>query len=287
LAIGLLVAVAFTRDLVVGDQELIWQARNFYGVVTVTETREEPSQRHRLLRHGRITHGIQFSDDHKRRLPVSYFTPPSGVGQTLSMYADRSDVRVGITGLGIGTIAAYAQPGHTYRFYEINPQIVQLAREHFTYLADCKGKVEIVEGDARLSLEREEPNAFDVLILDAFSGDAVPTHLLTTEAFEIYNRHLVPDGALLVHVSNRYLDLKGIVRRLAERHGYSVVHVDQSDYESAGLGPQGVYSTDWMILSKNRELLAAIDEYVSPPPSGEISAALWTDAHTDLFRILK
>jgi hypothetical protein len=287
LGIALLVAFAVIQDLVVGDQELIWQARNFYGVVTVTETRDEPSRRHRLLRHGRITHGIQFSADDKRLLPVSYFTPPSGVGQTLTHFTSRSAVRVGITGLGVGTIASYARPGHTYRFYEINPQIVQLAREHFTYLADCQGTVEIVEGDARLSLEREKPNEFDVLILDAFSGDAVPTHLLTTEAFEIYNRHIVPDGALLVHVSNRYLDLKGIVRRLADRHGYSVVHVDQRFYESAELGEEGVYSTDWMILSKNRELLAAIDENVQPAPDDDVEWPLWTDAHTDLFRILK
>jgi hypothetical protein len=290
LAVAFLAAIAVIQDYVVGDQNLVWQARNFYGVVTVTETRDEPSERYRLLRHGRITHGIQFSDDHRRRLPVSYFTPPSGVGQTLSMYADKSNVRVGITGLGIGTIAAYARPGHTYRFYEINPQIIQLAREHFTYLAECQGKVEIVEGDARLSLEREAQagsQRFDVLILDAFSGDAVPTHLLTTEAFEVYNQHILPGGALLVHVSNRYLDLRGIVRRLAEEHGYEIILVDQGEYEDPVLGPDGVYSTDWLVLSKNRELLEAIDQNVSPLPAETAGSPLWTDAHTDLFRILK
>jgi hypothetical protein len=308
LAVAFLVAIAVTKELLVGSQDLVWQARNFYGVVTVTETNvgtdtdapwetesgsktgEEPSERLRLLRHGRITHGIQFAAENKRRLPVSYFTPPSGVGQTLSLYADNSNVRVGITGLGIGTIAAYARPGHTYRFYEINPQIIQLAREHFTYLADCQGKVEIVEGDARLSLEREAQagsQRFDVLILDAFSGDAVPTHLLTTEAFEIYNQHILPDGALLVHVSNRYLDLRGIVRRLAEEHGYEIILVDQGEYEDPVLGPDGVYSTDWLVLSKNRELLAQIDQHVSPFPAETANSPLWTDAHTDLFRILK
>jgi hypothetical protein len=307
LAVALLVAIAVTKELLVGNQKLIWQARNFYGVVTVTETREktetdtesdsktetnsdtdeESSERYRLLRHGRITHGMQFIDSPKRRLPVSYFTRKSGLGQTLTLYEDRKDVRVGITGLGVGTIAAYARPGHTYRFYEINPHIIKLAREHFTYLDECEGKVEIVEGDARLSLEREKANAFDVLILDAFSGDAVPTHLLTTEAFEIYNRHIVPNGALLVHVSNRYLDLKGIVRRLADRHGYSVVHVDQRFYKSDEYGPEGVYATDWMILSKNPELLAAIKENVQPAPVDDLEWPLWTDAHTDLFRILR
>lgn len=290
LVVAFLAAIAVIQDYVVGDQNLVWQARNFYGVVTVTETHHEPSERHRLLRHGRITHGIQFLADDKRRLPVSYFTPPSGVGQSLSLYADKSNVRVGITGLGIGTIAAYARPGHTYRFYEINPHIIELAREHFTYLAECQGKVEIVEGDARLSLEREAQagsQPFDVLILDAFSGDAVPTHLLTTEAFEIYNRHIVPDGVLLVHVSNRYLDLRGIVRRLAEEHGYEIILVDQGEYEDPVLGPNGVYSTDWLVLSKNRELLAQIDQNVSPLPAKTANSPLWTDAQTDLFRILK
>jgi predicted membrane-bound spermidine synthase len=302
-AMATLVVIAVARDVIVGNQVLIWQARNFYGVVTVTETKERletgsqsqtnsnaderPAERFRMLRHGQIIHGIQFVADDKRRLPVSYFTPQSGLGQTLSVYQDRNDVRVGITGLGVGTIAAYARPGHTYRFYEINPQIIELAREHFTYLADCQGKVEIVEGDARLSLEREKPNEFDVLILDAFSGDAVPTHLLTTEAFEIYNRHIVPDGALLVHVSNRYLDLRGIVRRLAERHGYGVVHVEQPDDDRSELGAAGVYGTDWMVLSKNRKLLAAIDEHVQPAAVDDVEWPLWTDAHTDLFRILK
>lgn len=283
--VALLIAMSVAKDFVLGDQKLIWQGRSFYGVVTVTETRDEPEKRHRLIRNGRITHGMQFTAPSKRRLPTSYYGPESGVGQTLAFFGSRQGLRVGDVGLGAGTLATYAHPGQVYRFYELNPQVIELAYDHFTFLADCLGKVETVSGDGRLSLEREKSNAFDVLVLDAFSGDAIPTHLLTTEAFETYERHLVPDGALCVHVSNRYLDLTGVVRRLAERHGFEVVYVDQP--EGGQREGQGIYSSDWMVLSKNRELLAAIDKHVVEPPADEIEAPLWTDAQTDLFSILR
>ena len=282
-AVSVVVALSVAKEFVLGDQTLIWQGRSFFGVVTVTESRDEPEKRHRLIRNGRITHGMQFTAPSKRRLPTSYYGAESGMGQTLAYFESHKNVRVGDVGLGAGTLATYARPGHVYRFYELNPQVIDLAYEHFTYLADCLGDVTIVPGDGRLSLEREESHGFDVLVLDAFSGDAIPTHLLTTEAFETYKRHLAPDGALCIHVSNRYLDLTGVVRRLAERHGYDVVHVDQpeDDRESSG-----IYSSEWMVLSKNRELLATIDKHTVEPPA-EIEAPLWTDAHTDLFSILR
>jgi spermidine synthase len=283
-AVALLVTFAAARDIVLGSQTLVWQARNFYGVVTVTESSEEGQEPYRLLRHGRITHGMQFIASEKRRLPTSYYTRQSGIGQLLSLFEARPDLRVGDVGLGTGTLATYARPGQTFRFYEINPQVIELAYKHFTYLADCLGKVEIIEGDGRLSLEREAPNEFDVMVLDAFSGDAIPTHLLTTEAFDIYERHLVSDGAMCIHVSNLYLDLTGIVYRLAAEHGFDVVLVEQR--EKSDWKTSGVYGSDWMVLSKSRDLVARIKKHVVKPPA-EINAPLWTDAHTDLFRILK
>jgi hypothetical protein len=283
-AVAVIVALAVAKEFVLGDQTLIWQGRSFYGVVTVTESRDEPEKRYRLIRNGRITHGMQFTAPSKRRLPTSYYGPESGVGQTLAFFESRNVVRVGDVGLGAGTLATYARPGHMYRFYELNPQVIDLAYDHFTYLADCLGGVTIVPGDGRLSLEREKSHGFDVLVLDAFSGDAIPTHLLTTEAFETYERQLSPDGALCIHVSNRYLDLTGVVRRLAERHGFDVVHVDQPEEDRKS---DGIYSSEWMVLSKNRELLATIDQHVVEAPTGEIDAPLWTDAQTDLFRILR
>ena len=283
-AVAVIVALAVAKEFVLGDQTLIWQGRSFYGVVTVTESRDEPEKRYRLIRNGRITHGMQFTAPSKRRLPTSYYGPESGMGQTLAFFESREGVRVGDVGLGAGTLATYARPGHMYRFYELNPQVIELAYEHFTYLADCFGDVTIVPGDGRLSLEREESQQFDVLVLDAFSGDAIPTHLLTTEAFETYERHLAADGALCIHVSNRYLDLTGVVRRLAERHGYDVVHVDQPEDDRES---DGIYSSEWMVLSKNRELLGTIKKHVVERPEGEIEAPLWTDAQTDLFSILR
>ncbi|MEX2141970.1 MAG: fused MFS/spermidine synthase [Pirellulales bacterium] len=283
-AVATIVALSVAKQFVLGDQRLIWQGRSFYGVVTVTESRDEPEKRHRLIRNGRITHGMQFTAPSKRRLPTSYYGPESGMGQTLAYFETREGVRVGDVGLGAGTLATYARKGDLYRFYELNPEVIDLAYEHFTFLADCLGEVAIVPGDGRLSLERETSHDFDVLVLDAFSGDAIPTHLLTTEAFETYERHLSPDGALCIHVSNRYLDLTGVVRRLAERHGFDVVHVDQPEDDRES---DGIYSSEWMVLSKNRALLATIDQHVVEAPAGQMDAPLWTDAQTDLFSILR
>jgi len=286
-AVAILVAISAGHELVLGKQSLLWQARNFYGVVTVTESEEvDTSLRHRLLTNGRITHGIQFTAESKRRLPTSYYGVESGVGQTIAFYRSRSDLRVGAVGLGVGTIATYARAGQVYRFYEINPHVVDVAKNQFTFLEDCAGEIQIALGDARLSLERETSNNFDVLVLDAFSGDAIPTHLLTTEAFSIYARHLRTDGTLCIHVSNQYLDLTGVVRRLAKLHGFDAVLVDQPEADD-DREQYGVFSSEWVVLSRNPELLAAINKHVVDPSSDETDAPIWTDAHTDLFRILK
>ena len=171
---------------------------------------------------GRIVHGLQFVDAEKRHEPTAYYGRGAGVGQALAELADRPNLRIGAVGLGVGTIATYARPGDTLRFYEINPDVIRIAREHFSFLADCQGECDVVLGDARLSLEKESPQHFDLLVLDAFSGDAVPAHLLTREAFEIYRRHLQPDGMIAVHISNRYLDLRPVLAGLAEQFGYSL-----------------------------------------------------------------
>jgi spermidine synthase len=195
-------------------------------------------------------------------------------------------MRVGVVGLGTGTIATYARPGDLVRFYEINDHVIDVARRLFSYVTDCRGRVEVAAGDARLSLEREPPQAFDVLVLDAFSGDAIPTHLLTTEAFDTYDRQLDPQGSICIHVSNRYLDLTGVVQRLAERHHYQTVHVDQDEIETQR-DRFGVYGSDWIVLSKNAVLLSAIDKHVVSSTPDDQQAPLWTDAQTDLFTILK
>ena len=184
------------------------RARNFYGIVSVVErAKDRPLDHDYALFSGNIIHGMQFVAPAKRRFPTAYYGPESGVGKTLSYFRDRHDLRVGAVGLGAGTVAAHARTDQYFRFYEINPEMLRLARTRFTYLGDCRGRYDVILGDARLSLERETSQHFDVLVLDAFSGDAIPVHLLTQEACAVYLRHLVPEGVLCVHITNTYLDL--------------------------------------------------------------------------------
>ncbi len=179
-------------------------------------------------------------------------------------------------------MAVYARPGQCYRFYEINPDVIELAQQHFSFLKDCRGEVELVLGDARLSLEQERPQDYDVLVLDAFSGDAVPSHLLTTEAFEIYVKHLKPDGAIAVHITNTYLDLAPVVRAVAEEHGLKRVRIEtESDRR------QHINNADWMILSRNEELLTALRPHALPGEESATEKLLWTDDRNDLLQLLK
>jgi len=194
----------------------------------------------------------------------------------------RPDLRVGAVGLGVGTLATYAEPGHTLRFYEINPHVERLANRYFSFLADCVGRVETIIGDARLMLEREGPQDFHVLVLDAFSGDAVPAHLLTREAFAVYLRHLRAEGVLAVNITNRHLDLAPVVLGLAAHYRLASKRV-YTEPDSAGLR----YRADWMLLARDERALDAI-QAAAPPAEREARAPrLWTDHHSDLFGILR
>ena len=218
---------------------MLEQRRNFYGVLTVVDVRAgDPPIRLRELYNGRTVHGLQFTDPGTHGIAYDCTTrkkPASARrSSTTSMNRARSGnpLRVGVVGLGVGTLAAYVDLARqTIRFYEINPEVLRLAETYFTYLADARERgatVEVVLGDARLSLERElkqAPQDFDLLVLDAFSGDSIPIHLLTQEAFDIYLRHLAPEGALAVHVSNRHLDLAPVVYGLAEHFELDAVRL--------------------------------------------------------------
>lgn len=259
--------------------KILAKARNFYGLLTVVARAEDdPEESDRCLYHGNITHGIQFQNGERRHEPVTYYGEETGLGRTLLYYKDRPNLRVGAIGLGTGTVAAYARPGHTYRFYEINPEVIRLSRTYFGYVNEAAGHVDIVLGDARLMLEREQAAPYDVLVLDAFSGDAIPVHLLTREAMDIYRQHLSPDGALAIHISNRYLDLGPVVRGLAEYAGLGLTWIETRSGENEHFG------TDWMILTRNPELTKAL-----APKSNAATGRtlLWTDEYNDLFRILK
>jgi protein-L-isoaspartate O-methyltransferase len=260
--------------------------RGFYGVLKVTETdKHDPSRHHLTLQHGATIHGLQYLSAERRTDPTSYYTSTSGVGRLLRTYKPAGGRRVGAVGLGSGTLAAWGRPGDTFRFYEINDDVARLATSTFTYLKDSKAKTELVMGDARLSMEREPDQKYDVIILDAFSSDAIPVHLLTLEAFAHYQRHLKPDGAIVVHVSNRYLDLHPVVYRIAEKVGMPAVTIDDTDssYED-----DGFYGSDWILMTRNAGLLQQplLRDATKPPVEFSARVLPWTDERSDLLRIL-
>ena len=280
-------AVALAVD-VVGEREGVEVAtRGFYGVLRVV--REEPGEPDELLKllHGRICHGTQLTAARRRAEATTYFGPTSGVGLALRLHPRRvagRPMRVGVVGLGVGTLAAWSRPGDAFRFYELDPAVARLSagtEPVFTYLRDAAGEVSVALGDGRLVLEREPPQAYDVLVVDAFSSDAIPTHLLTREAFAAYLRHLAPGGVLAVHITNRYVDLKPVVRGAAVALGLEAEHVPS--FEN-GTG----WSSDWMLLARDRALLD--EEVVSAatlPPQGRADEIPWTDDWSNLFRVLK
>ena len=273
-------------------QGAVVSARNFYGVLSVFEYNEYgPDSRYYLLQHGRITHGLQFASPHRAREITSYFGASSGLGLALRQFPRQQNQRIGLLGLGVGTITAYGKPGDYIRVYEINPQIKQIAEKPFTYVAHSDAKVEIVMGDGRLSMENEPPQNFDILIMDAFSSDAVPVHLLTREAFEIYQRHLKPDGAILVNISNRYLDLRPVVENAARLFNFQCHTINSEDGTADETGDAGwwLYASTWMILSRNQEFMnrSALRNAASPDTSGIRDIPLWTDDYSSMFRILQ
>ncbi|MEX2287529.1 MAG: fused MFS/spermidine synthase [Planctomycetaceae bacterium] len=270
-------------------------SRNFYGVLRVKERggyHEDVDDHRFTLTHGRILHGVQFTSDERRRFATTYYSPESGVGLVLeNHHADRPK-RVGVVGLGTGTVASYAQKGDVYRFYDINPQVIEMAKNHFTYLSDCEGDVETVLGDARLSMEHEEPQRYDVIVLDAFSSDAIPVHLLTVEAFEIYRKHLVDDGVLAVHISNRHFELRPVVEGLADRFEMAAVdiHYDPPEDEVFPGTDEDVLqrsASEWVLVSPSRSVLESpfIAESASSEPDER--RIVWTDDRNNLFQVLR
>jgi SAM-dependent methyltransferase len=296
--VGLVVAIvaslfASVREQAAGSRLMV---RNFYGVLRVRDETQniasapgrapqlaEVNVPYRILMNGTIQHGLQFLTPDRRRRPTSYYGPESGIGVAIRSCEAHGPLRVGVIGLGAGTIASYGGPGDRYTFYELNPMVVQVANQQFSFLRDSEAKVDIVLGDARLSLEREPPRKFDVLAVDAFSGDSIPIHLLTREAFELYFRELKPDGILAVHVSNQYVDLQPVVAAAAAAlRKEAVLVANQDDH------PNGVYAAAWILLGSPQVLdgQPKIEEAgrILPPAKYQ---ALWTDDRSGLFRLLK
>ena len=233
---------------------------------------------------GTINHGLQFQAAARRDEPTAYYGRDSGIGIALKSIGERGPLRVGAIGLGAGTIASYGRAGDRYTFYEINPLVVQVTRANFTFLQDSQAQINIVMGDARLSLEQESPQGFDLLAVDAFSGDSIPVHLLTREAFELYFRHLKPDGLLAVHVSNQYLNLAPVVQGAAAFLGKHSVIVNSPDDHA-----NGIYRASWVLISNqnNSREQNDIEGVGELPVRSDKNFILWTDDYNSLFKILK
>jgi hypothetical protein len=261
--------------------------RNFYGALKVEDSGPAVDlDAVRSLTHGTINHGNQFLNIARRRWPTTYYGPETGVGIAVRYQNKSRAVRIGVIGLGTGTVAAYGRLGDFVRYYEINPLVLRIATTEFSYLNDCPCQHDVVMGDARLSLERElkegNPQNFDVLAVDAFSSDSIPVHLLTRESMDLYFKHLRPDGILAVHISNRYLDLQPVVAGEAAATGRVARLVDTEDDDSIG-----VFGATWVLVMAPspgfpQEILGQSAEIKS-----KRRVRLWTDDYSNLFQILK
>jgi spermidine synthase len=256
--------------------------RDFYGSLKVDINNKGEYNEYRTLVHGTITHGIQFTAPERRNGHYSYYSELSGVGMAMNSL-QHGPRNVGIIGLGVGSISTFAREGDTFRFYEIDPLVEKVARREFTYLSDCRGKVDVLIGDGRLLLEQDTKQKFDLLVVDAFSSDSIPVHLLTVEALELYFSRLKPDGILALHISNRHLKLQPVVELARiELNKQAILIFNSGDYDNQ------IYRTDWVLLTSGRNLLnipeikAAASE-LEPMPG----LRLWTDNYSNLIQILK
>ncbi|HEY8607705.1 MAG TPA: fused MFS/spermidine synthase [Noviherbaspirillum sp.] len=278
LACGYFLQIQVSRDLDTARRI----ERNFYGSVRTQDTlRGEGSVRG--LYHGSIRHGEQYLVAHRRQEPTSYYGEKSGVALAIrEAGAGSGGRRVGVIGLGTGTLAAYGREGDVFRFYEINPQVMAIARDEFSFLRDSRARVETVLGDARLALEKEAPQHFDVLAVDAFSGDAIPVHLITREALSVYRRHLRPGGVVAFHVTNKFLSLAPVVERLAADQGLHAVRIVDSGNDTTG------HRTDWVLVSAQADILRrpAIRDAAAAIPAAP-GLAVWTDDFNNLFEVLR
>ncbi len=260
--------------------------RNFYGVIRVKEYGTPGGDFHlRRLVHGVIMHGEQYLNGERRLEPTTYYMRTSGIGLAIEAAQARGPVKIGVIGLGTGTIAAYGRKGDEIRFYDINPRVVSVAREQFYYLSDSKAAVSVALGDARLTLEREPAQGFDILAVDAFSSDSIPVHLITREALAVYLRHMKPDGVIAFHVSNRFLDLPPVVGRLAKEQGLTATLVSDEGKE----GDDDHTKTDWVLLARDPKVLEAeqIKAAAPQPPEEKANWRTWTDDYSNLVQILK
>ncbi|MFM7523964.1 MAG: spermidine synthase [Betaproteobacteria bacterium] len=287
LAIGMLLAafcaLMLWRQVQADLNSAHLMTRNFYGRLLVRDIPSAtPTITVRRLLHGAILHGEEYLSGPNRNKPTTYYGISSGIGRLLAVPDTIGQRVVGVVGLGTGTLAAYGEHGDRFRFYDIDPAVIHIAQTEFGYLRNSHAVIETVLGDARLNLERETPNRFDVLAIDAFSGDSIPVHLITREAMALYRKHMKPDGVIAFHVSNRYLALAPVVEKLAEDAGMHAMLISDNQPASPLL------TTDWVLVASTREALMqpSLLRVAKKPPMIDGLRA-WTDDSNNLFKVLK
>jgi hypothetical protein len=281
--VGLAAYLGYQQHL--ENQRYLLSLRNYYGVLRVYDSPDADERTPaRKLIHGTINHGSQLLDARSHRVATSYYGPKSGMGRAIRYFESKGPIRVGSIGLGAGVTASYCRGGDFFRIYEINPLDLAIATDWFTYLKDCPGDHQVLLGDARLTMERQPPQGYDVIAVDAFTSDAIPVHLLTRECFATYFRQLKPGGILAVHVSNRFLNLVPVVARNAQDYSKAAVLVDDDgqdeDYYS---------SSDWVLVSADASVFSQsfFKDYGVEPAKVRPNLRPWTDDYSNLFQILK
>jgi hypothetical protein len=282
LVLVLMVRRAYERDMIVA-------VRNFYASLRVTEDPFGSSGSSvRTLMNGSIRHGSQIFvrngvSNGGSKAPTTYYTGDSGVGLAVRFCCEGRARNLGVIGLGAGTLAAYGRPGDRIRFYDINPAVPVIAKNNFTYIRDSAAQIEIVEGDARTSLARESPQGFDVLVVDAFSGDAIPIHLLTTEAMALYRRHLTPHGILAFHISNRHVDLAPAIGLLAASAGMQARRVSTGSIQQVG-----ELASTWMLVTADPDFFAQPElSAVAHQTESGPDLKVWTDDYSALLPLIR
>ncbi len=283
--------------------DLIHQERSFFGVLRVVGVGAERSPQHQLMS-GSTLHGVQFRNPRSRRIPSSYFGHATGIGFAFSVREQNQSMKVGIVGLGIGTLSSYGREGDFFRFYEIDPAVVRIARDarYFTFLEDSRAEIDVLIGDARLLIAQEQmregSQQYDILVVDAFSSDAIPVHLLTLEAFRIYAEALSAKGVIAVHVSNRYFNLMPLVARVGFEAGVHSLYA--SNTKTVRYRSQ---TSHWVFLSPDvarlNELKRSFQsqaetmgltprqfKLISPSEADVKHTPLWTDDYSDLLGVM-
>jgi len=295
LALGLLVGgliVGLGQTLFSSTGLIVSRSRSFFGVLKVSESfRGDPVRDRLVLTHGRTYHGIQLTSQEGRLQPTTYYEEQSGIGRAIRLHPRRAQgLKIGMCGLGVGTVAAYLRPTDQLRIYEIDPSVIALSASPegvFRYVPEARGPVEVVLGDARVSLEEElvrGGNSYDVLAVDAFSGDAIPVHLLTREALTLYLKHLAPEGVLALHVTNAHLDLVPVVEAVAASLNLSAGLVDTDyDYDDDSVD----WDSTWVLVARSAAALAPFGPFDEDEDAPQAPVRPWTDDYSNVVGALR